>query len=245
MPAPPPCRSRRRGVLGGARRTAPAALASLLLLLFLTAAVAAWTATPAAEALHHAGLVVRYGDGHLTYAAVPFPEESISGIELLRRGLAAADVPLLTIGFGGLGEGVCQIAGTGCQAGECRRRVCQGSNPNDPYWRYFRQAAPGDWQPLPLGASGSVVRDGDVDAWSWSGTAAGLPALSLADVARLAGADPSASAAAGRTVLPPGASPSPEAGSGWTTYAGAGAILAAIGGGALFAARRRATVPAA
>jgi hypothetical protein len=55
---------------------------------------------------------------------------------------------------------------------ECRRNVCQGG-PTAPYWRYFRQAAPGDWQPLPLGASGARVRDGEIDGWSWTAGEAG------------------------------------------------------------------------
>ena len=206
-------------------------------LLLLAVALAA----PAAGqgATNHAGLVVRHGDGRVTYAYVPFAEEEISGVELLRR----SGVPLVTVPFGGLGEGVCSLEGEGCGVDECRRRVCQGPRPDDPYWRYFRQEAPGNWRPLALGGSATRVRDGDVDAWSWTGGEAGLPALSLADVVQAAGAAEDGTEAAGpvrRTVYPPGAAPpEPDSGQGWAAYAGAGAVLVAIGGGALVAARRR------
>jgi len=204
--------------------------------------------TPAADdGLNHAALVVRYGDGRTTYAYVPFEDASISGLDLLRRGLGAGEVPLVTVGFGGLGEGVCRIADTGCPAADCRRRVCQGPNPDAPYWRYFRQAAPGDWRPVPLGASGSEVADGDVDAWSWTGGDAGLPPLTITDVARLAGAPATgeASEPVARTVGAEPATPAASAETGWPAYAGAAGILAAIAAGALVAARRRATEPAA
>lgn len=218
----------------GARHCSPSVLLFALALLVAALLAAGPTAsgqatgTPAAAGSNHAGLVVRDGEGRLTYAYVPFAESSISGIDLLRRGLDANGVPLVTIGFGGLGEGVCRIADQGCSAGECRRRVCQGAGADDPYWRYFRQAAPGDWRPLPLGASATEVRDGDVDAWSWTGADPGLPPLTLAEVARLADRSPASA--------PPPAAP---AETGWTGYAGAAAILTAIAGGAFAASRRR------
>jgi len=199
------------------------------------------TGTPLADSPNRAGLVVQYGDGRTTYAIVPFPEPTISGIDLLERGLLAADVPLLTVGFGGLGAGVCQIAETGCPVGDCRRRLCQGPKANDPYWRYFRQVAPGTWRALPLGGSATKVGDGDLDAWSWTGTEAGLPALSLEKVATLAGATGGDATVVGRTVGPTDlASTATRTDPTWGTYAGAGGILAIIGAGAVMAARRRA-----
>lgn len=197
----------------------------------------------AGDELHHAGLVVRHGDGRTIYAYVAFPEESISGVELLRR----SGISLVTIGFGGLGEGVCTIDDEGCPASDCRKRVCQGSGEDAPYWQYFRQRTPGDWFSLSLGASATKVHDGDIDGWSWTGSAADLPPLSLNDVARLAGVPATPESIGGqptpavRTVYPPGMGP-PETGDGQSTItylAGAGAI-AVVGGAALFAVKRRA-----
>lgn len=187
--------------------------------------------------LNHAGLVVRDGEGRLTYAYVGFAEETIDGIELLRR----STIPLVTVPFGGLGEGVCSLAGEGCPAGECRRRVCQGPAPDDPYWRYFRQEAPGVWGALALGGSATEVRDGDVDGWSWTGGDPGLPAATLADVARVVGAEPDALGATTRTVLPEGVrtGPEPDPTQDWSAYAGAAGIVAAIGVGTAYGVRRR------
>ena len=191
-----------------------------------------------AAELNHAGVVVRDAEGDLTYAYVAFPEEEIGGIDLLRR----TGLPLVSVGFGGLGEAVCSLAGAGCPLAECRRNVCQGSSAA-PYWRYFRQVSPGDWQPLPLGASGARVRDGEIDGWSWTTGQAELPPLTLPDLARLAGVD--------EVVAAPPEGPVPTAavhgagiadatpeGAEVGAYVAAVAILAAIGGGALLLGRR-------
>src|SRR5215218_5105524 len=74
----------------------------------------------AQETPAYAGIVIRPGDGTITYAYVPL-NEPVSGIELLKQ----SGVSLVTVGFGGLGEGVCQIEETGCEIGSCRLRVCQ------------------------------------------------------------------------------------------------------------------------
>ena len=96
----------------------------------------------------------------------------------------------MTVGFGALGEGVCSIAGQGCGVAECRRKVCQASAADAPYWQYFQQD-PGDpavWHWQPLGASSSQVEDGDVFGWSWTASDPALPALPPREIASLAGA---------------------------------------------------------
>ena len=188
---------------------------------------------------NHAGLIVRHGDGRLTYALVAFPEETINGIELLRR----SSIPLVSIPFGGLGEGVCSLDGEGCGAADCRRRVCQGTAPDAPFWQLFRQSAPGAWRPVVLGASATTVRDGDVDGWSWTGRDPRLPAATIADIARIVGA-PSTPVAGDpvafvRGVLPDGTAPHrPEETQPWSTYAAAAALIAAIGAAVLTVVRR-------
>jgi hypothetical protein len=154
------------------------------MLALLLLAVGGQGATPAnAAGLHHAGLVVRHGDGRMAYAYVSFPEDEITGIELLKR----SGLDVVTISFGGLGQGVCSIDEHGCPSTDCRKRVCQGAKADDPFWQYFRQATPGEWKSVALGASTTKVRDGDLDGWSWTGTEPMLPALTLADVEREAG----------------------------------------------------------
>lgn len=157
----------------------------LLLLAALLNAAAIGGVGVSAASLNYAGVVVRHADGKMAYAYVGFVEEQINGVELLKR----TGLDVVTIAFGGLGEGVCSIDEHGCPASDCRKRVCQGPGENDPFWQYFRQATPGDWQPLALGGSQTKVRDGDLDGWSWTHSDPGLPPLTLDEVARLAGYD--------------------------------------------------------
>jgi hypothetical protein len=195
------------------------------------------------EALHHAGLIVRHGDGRVTYADVAFPEETISGIDLLRR----SGIEQVTIPFGGLGVAVCSLEREGCPAVDCRRRLCQGARADDPYWQYFRQTAPGQWRPLTLGASATKVHAGDIDGWSWTGGDPRLPAATIADVVAAVGlgagaisAKSGAAVVAIRTIYPPGTGPSsPAPAQSWPAYAGGAGILVAIAAGGIYGARRR------
>ena len=135
--------------------------------------------------MHEAAVVVRHGDGGITYALVAFPEDEISGMELLRR----SGISLITVSFGGLGEAVCTLEGEGCGVGDCRKRLCQTGDPSSPFWQYFRQESPGAWVVVPLGVSSTRVQDGDVDGWSWTSHDANLPALTVESVRDLIGAD--------------------------------------------------------
>lgn len=140
-----------------------------------------------AEEMNVAGLVVDFGDGRMSYAWVPFEEEEISGLELLRR----SGLDIVTVGFGGLGDAVCQVETTGCPVSDCRQRMCQTSEPDSPFWQYARQTEPGTWTVMALGASASKVQNGDIDSWNWRGTPPELRAFSMDEIAELAGADPS------------------------------------------------------
>ncbi len=179
--------------------------------------------------LNHAGLVVRDAEGRVTYAWVPFAEEEIDGIALLKR----SGIPVVTVGFGALGEGVCAIGGQGCGVSQCRRTVCQASAADAPYWQYFQQDAanPAIWTWQPLGASTTDVQDGDVFGWSWTADEPELPALPVAEIASLAGAsDGEGNAPSVRIFLPDGvaafaAPPAPDMG----TTAVAIVILVVIG----------------
>lgn len=232
-------------VTGRGRTPTPGRPYGLLALLFLllagmTGTGGARAATPVSpDALHHAGLVVRHGDGQLTYAYVAFPEDEISGLELLER----TGIEQVTLPFGGLGAAVCSLEGEGCPTGECRRNVCQRGR-DAPYWRYFRQTESGMWQPAPLGASSARVTDGTIDAWVWTPADAGLPAITMDDIRRFVGVAGYGAAASGeiptaavRSAYP--SAPGDGAGGGSTTtlLAAAGLIvLVALGG--IFAVRR-------
>lgn len=139
--------------------------------------------TRAAEELNHAGLVVQDAKGNLTWVVVPFAEETITGIDLVER----SGLPVVTVGFGGLGEAVCSIGPDGCVVDECRKRLCQSADPDSPYWQYFRIGADGTWKAQVLGASATTVHDGDVDLWSWTAAGTDLPPVTFDEVAANAG----------------------------------------------------------
>ncbi|MDQ3656634.1 MAG: hypothetical protein M3457_16360 [Chloroflexota bacterium] len=145
------------------------------------ASAAAQVDTP----INVAGVVVDYGDGRTSYALVPFEEETISGVELLRR----SGLSLLSVEFGGMGEGVCAIEDTGCDLSACRARLCQTGDPDSPFWQYVRDDGEGGWQPASLGASSSMIEHRDVDGWFWTDSAPRTDALTLDDIASETGVD--------------------------------------------------------
>jgi len=120
----------------------------------------------AAPGVHRAGLVVTFADGDSRSFCIEFTEESISGIELLRR----SGLELVTSTSGALGEGVCRIDDVGCaDPGDCFCR-CRGGRCE--YWAYYQYAG-GAWRVSGVGASTRQVRDGDIDGWSWGSGGAG------------------------------------------------------------------------
>lgn len=170
-------RTTRSGWMG--RRWSPAILLVVLAIAFSTFAGRVDAATPVPTA--YAGIVIAPGDGSVIYAYVPL-DAPVTGIELLRR----SGVSLVTVGFGALGEGVCQIEATGCDVGPCRASLCQTSDPESPYWRYFQQRSDGTWVAAPLGGSSTRISPGSVDGWAWTAGDAAFPPVTIADVPTLA-----------------------------------------------------------
>ena len=151
-----------------------------LAVLLIVLATGGFISVGGQEPGRYAGIVIRPGDGTVTYAYVPL-EEPVSGIELLRR----SGVSLLTVGFGGLGEGVCKIEETGCEIGPCRTRLCQTGDRDSPYWRYFQQNEQGTWVASPLGGSATKIAPGDVHGWSWTSDEALLPEVDIVAIPEL------------------------------------------------------------
>ena len=123
-------------------------------------AAAGADARPAAAqaAMHHAAVVVDTGDGVVRKMCLTFPEDELSGIEALQR---VDTRPYRFETFSGKGSGVCMLCGVGCASGDC---FCDPAK----YWAYYR-SGPGDtkYTTSAMGASNTVVRDGDVEAWKW------------------------------------------------------------------------------
>ena len=162
-----------------------AALAICILLFFAP--------TARAESLSQAGLIIDYGDGSTSWVWVPFEGDEIAVIDLLEQ----SDLDVVTVGFGGMGEAVCQIGPTGCSVDDCRRKLCQTSA-SSPFWRLMVQDGD-DWRLGGSGVSGTKVGDGDIVALSWNGSDPELPRISIDELATKAGADQSSSNVATRS----------------------------------------------
>lgn len=143
----------------------------LALVVFLTLVLAAGPAR--ADGPNRAGLVVRFDDERVSTVCVGFSEDSLTGLELLAR--SGLDVGL---GFGG--RAVCRIEDLGCEGDNC---FCQCTGADCRYWAYFRLGPDGTWKYSQVGAGDVIVRDGDVEGWSWGpGVKAPPPAISLDEI---------------------------------------------------------------
>jgi hypothetical protein len=214
---------------------------ALLLALFLFGLC--WAQAGAADTVNVVGLVVDYGDGRVSYAVVPFEEESISGIDLLVR----SGLDLLTIDMGGMGAAICEIEDVGCDVSSCRTRMCQTGDPESPFWRHMMSSSEESWRFSSRGASSTKVEDGDVYAWFWSGGDPTGPSLSLDDLASQVDLDLNdlrqlAPDSLSATLVTIGGEPDDSDPAGqWQLLAGGGALLAvaAVGGLAVYRSRPR------
>ena len=84
---------------------------------------------------------------------------SVSGLEALQLAGASPE----THHYGALGQAVCKLYGAGDAAVPDQ---CPGG------WQYFRAVGgAGGWTQSGLGASNTVVHDGDVEGWRYGGGA--------------------------------------------------------------------------
>lgn len=160
------------------RRTVPLAIAvvaplcaaavAVVIGLILTGTIGPGESSAEAGGQNRAVVVVDTGSS-VRAACVLFSEDSISGAEALQR--AGMD-PVLQ-GYSGLGSGVCALNGVGCPSdGNCF--TCQAPN----YWQYWRSSG-GGFTYSNSGASGTQVRDGSVEGWSWGSQASPPPFQSV------------------------------------------------------------------
>jgi hypothetical protein len=115
--------------------------------------------------VHRAAVIVE-GDGQTHRVVVEFTEDSISGLELLRR--AGADP--VVYAYSGIGGAVCRLFGVGRDAGP----DCLGGTGGDArYWAYFRASAGTTaFRYASVGGGSTSVRDGDVEGWRFGTGAA-------------------------------------------------------------------------
>jgi hypothetical protein len=123
------------------------------------------SARPACAASpNHAAERIRFSLTDERTFCVDFSEQEISGIKALRL----TGLPIVTKVDPQFGEFVCKIGEVGTDVNDCPAR--DGS-----YWSYFVLDANGTWRPSSVGASGSKVRCGGGEGWSWFARGAGAP----------------------------------------------------------------------
>ena len=176
-------------------RASPAGLIWLTLCLGLGAALVQ------ADGPNRVALVVAYDDTIVTQC-VEFPEDEISGYEVLNR----SGLDLNANVSGGMGAAICSIDGQGCSfpAEDCFCQ-CQASCV---FWSYWH-LADNEWVFSALGATNRKVGHGQVEGWAWGegspgGAGAKPPLVDFAEICTaLPTATPIPSPTATPTPLPP------------------------------------------
>jgi hypothetical protein len=124
---------------------------------------------------NRAGLVVVHGDGQVTRRCVEFSEDTITGLDLIRR----AGLDLNLDESDPIGIAVCRLDSEGCTfPNEICFCQCQGSS--CVYWSYWHLTAGTGWQYSNAGPAMRVLSNGDCDGWIWGesnspGASAALP----------------------------------------------------------------------
>lgn len=131
--------------------------------LWLVAVLLAGAATPVLTASaacagtgDRAALVVDTGESTFSYC-VSLPDGSVSGLELIEL---ANDQHGLQYRFGDGGQAVCMLANVGAEGDDCF-----GEYPD--FWGFWRGDGSGGWTWSSVGAGSTLVRDGDIQGWSW------------------------------------------------------------------------------
>ena len=128
------------------------------------------------------GVVVRHGDGRVLYAYIPLVGDRVTGAEVLQQ----AGFPLNVQASSSLGAAVCKIDGEGCDA---PKEDCFCKSYGNPafYWHYYvyTRGPNGAWRTSNTGAGNRMLRDGDIDGWSWTANDPALPSVTLDEIAAL------------------------------------------------------------
>lgn len=185
----------------------------------------------AQDETYEVGVIIDYGDDRITWVWIPFDEPETPLVDLLNE----TDLEMVTVGFGGLGEAVCQIDDTGCPVGECRQRMCQTSS-SSPFWRVMKLNGD-EWSMTSSGISGAKIVDGDIYAISWSAENPPLPVVAIDVVATNAGADRNASDPVAAVRTEGESDNDGSSATNWATAAGALGIVVIAAGALIFRAR--------
>ena len=130
----------------------------IVILVLLTAIFGAVQAQ--ADGPNKIALVVTHGNGQTLTKCVEFPEDQLTGLQVLERSGLEMDYEAQ-----GMGATVCKLDGEGCTfPGNPCFCQCQGSS--CVYWSYW-QLQNGAWQYSSYGASNTYLSNGSVEGWIW------------------------------------------------------------------------------
>jgi len=127
----------------------------------------------APDAVHHAGLVIDYGEGNVDTLCVDFTEDTLTGYQLLDLSGIKFEAA-----WDAQSAAICHIggeSGVGCPTSNC---FCEAPQA---YWSYWQQAD-GEWVYSNTGASSAKVVDGAVNGWLWGDASQPPPAKSLDEI---------------------------------------------------------------
>ncbi len=109
---------------------------------------------------NRAAVVARFADGQNLVKCVTFPEDSITGEELLRRTGWSIVIDAET----DKGSAICKVNDVGCGVDDCFCR-CRGGAQCE-YWSYWHRVN-NEWEYADSGAGSYNVSDGALEGWSW------------------------------------------------------------------------------
>ncbi len=184
---------------------------------------------------NRAGLVVRSADGEVARMCVFFDELQISGLDLLER----SALPLVT-DRSSLGAAICKLGNKGCATGDCFCRY-------PTFWGYWvHEPKLDEWTFSEVGAADRMIRNGDVDGWSFGKD--GKPPPGNESFKKLCGPgarDAATTAAAGRKAAAPLAQPVSNTRGNYLGFGASVALFTSAGAGLWLMQRRRLRPPRA
>lgn len=181
-------------------------LVQFIAIVFSAVMLAVWPLLAEADTVRaetidtHVGIVISYGDESLEFILFEIDRaDEISAMDLLIE----SDLELEISPFGGLGEAVCSIDGTGCPGSDC---FCESFSSPAYYWQFF-QWDDQQWVPQHQGASQHVMEPGQILGWSWTADPPGLPDVSFDDFLDSPDTDASATTVPDEIILTPDPTP--------------------------------------
>ncbi|MFH1744445.1 MAG: hypothetical protein ABIH23_36035 [bacterium] len=123
------------------------------------------------DVVSKAGLVIDHSDGARLVKVIEFPGETITGWQLLQR--SGLDITSSDFGFG---IAICAIDGEGMPAENCF------GDPEGRFWNFNILLSDGTWVSSWVGASDTIVYDGDAHGYLYGVWGVVQPAIEITEI---------------------------------------------------------------